>query len=130
MTLGVLSLLLTSAFVAVWFSVGGAKDAMAFEESVLYGDRAEADGLTVKIQSQYGHYLYWNTAYAVGGNQTTDFHFFQNGRNYSDYIVYPGVSFDIDYVPKEDQYTPGTLFMIWSAELRLPESSRYRTRFH
>ena len=41
-------------------------DEVVVTENVLYGDRAEADGVTVELSTHYNYHLFWDTEYVVG----------------------------------------------------------------
>ena len=55
------------------------KDQVVINETVLYGDKRAADGLSLDITVQCNYRLFWNTVYTVGEEPTvsTDFEFHQ-----------------------------------------------------
>jgi len=61
------------------------KDAVTIEETVLYGDRAAAEGITVRNSAHWDYHLFWDTVYTVGGelDYKTDFKFFQEEKRWS-----------------------------------------------
>lgn len=41
-------------------------DSVVITENVLYGDRSEADGVAVELNTHYNYHLFWDTEYVVG----------------------------------------------------------------
>lgn len=76
--------------------VDGGKDAVAIDETVLYGDKSVAEGITLDIRTHCDYRLFWDTRYAVGeGPETsTDFAFSQAEKRPSRTIPYSGIYFD------------------------------------
>lgn len=76
-----LALLSVGAIVVVANGVNANKDTVTHTENAVYGDRAVADGITVRSQSHYDNHLVWDSIYTVGGETETkfDFHY---GRYY------------------------------------------------
>ena len=48
------------------------RDQVVLTEKVVYGDRAEADGLSIQVDSHYRSRLFWNTTLQF--NDTADIH--------------------------------------------------------
>ena len=77
-----LLLLPVAALGAAARSVGGQAEQVALTPTVLYGDPAAAQGLTVQLHSQYQDRLYWDTALRLeGGGSQTVCQFLPDGRS-------------------------------------------------
>ncbi|KPU45626.1 hypothetical protein OXPF_08590 [Oxobacter pfennigii] len=72
------------------------KDKATIEETVLYGDKSVADGITADIRTHCDYRLFWDTRYTVGENPeiSTDFTFSQTKIYTSRTISYHGIYFD------------------------------------
>ncbi|MGI6627655.1 MAG: hypothetical protein ACOX4K_04800 [Bacillota bacterium] len=59
--------------------VDESKDAVSIDETVLYGDKSIAEGITVDLSTHCDYRLFWDTRYKVGENPkaSTDFVFSQ-----------------------------------------------------
>lgn len=74
-------LILLTMFIAGTFTVtaavaGTQRDNIQFQETILYGDSAAADGLQVDYQTHHDYYLNWNTSWTFGRSEPeTDFDF-------------------------------------------------------
>lgn len=77
-----LLVLCVSGMVAAHGAVNDGKDAVTFEETVLYGDRSAADDLIVDLFSVCNGHLFWNTMYDMGNPTApqTDFHFSETSK--------------------------------------------------
>ncbi len=94
--LTILLLVLAAGFfydAADWVAQG--KDAVAIEETVLYGDKAAAEGLVVDSFVQCDYRLFWHTRYQVGAVPAcdTDFRFSQTEDRSSSEYPYRGIYF-------------------------------------
>ena len=49
-----------------------ARDRVELTETVLYGDRAAAEGVAVRTRNTYDHYLFWDTVCALGEELAVD----------------------------------------------------------
>lgn len=76
----VLLLILTAgiAIGASW-QVNGTADDVEVSETVLYGDKSAAEGISLTFHATWGNHLFWNTEYQVGDMASvhTDYHFSQ-----------------------------------------------------
>ena len=63
--------------------VDESKDAVVLDETVLYGDKSAAEGLSVNIRVHCNNRLFWDTTYTAGKEPGihTDFHFSQAEQN-------------------------------------------------
>lgn len=71
-----------AALLLVVLSVGGvcfaasgvyeAHDQVVLTETVVYGDRAAANGLTVRLDDMYGRHLFWDTTCTMGTRMQTE----------------------------------------------------------
>ncbi|MCF0121344.1 MAG: hypothetical protein HUJ65_06870, partial [Oscillospiraceae bacterium] len=57
----VLLLLLCGVTVYAFCAVMGPKEKVSYEESVFYGDRSAADGVTISLKTNYNHNLFWDS---------------------------------------------------------------------
>ena len=77
----VLALLLVLGITGTCFahtSVNAARDQVSFTETVVYGDRAAADGLRIETGANYDSHLHWDSAttFTADSHTTqTDYHF-------------------------------------------------------
>jgi len=76
--------------------INGRKDAVAIEETVLYGDRTAAEGITVLNRTHNDYHLFWDTSYTVENELKvhTDFLFSQEEKR-EDYN--PGPNLSVSY---------------------------------
>lgn len=68
-------LLLILSVGGVCFAASGvyeAHDQVVLTETVVYGDRAAANGLTVRLDDMYGRHLFWDTTYAIDTQTRTE----------------------------------------------------------
>ena len=75
-----------------------AHDRVALTETVVYGDRAAADGLTVVRRTGYNDHLLWDTVCTLDAGQTTetDYAFSASGVNETGPATYNGVYLQTD----------------------------------
>ena len=81
-----------------WVSQG--REAITVEETVLYGDRSAAEGITVMNRTHCGFHMFWNTSYTVGEALAvkTEYEFHQNqlyeaAERRSDVQVYSNINY-------------------------------------
>lgn len=53
-------------------TVDSSKDAVAIEESVLYGDKSVVEGIAIDLSAQCNNLLFWNTRYIIGEEPLID----------------------------------------------------------
>ncbi|MDF3001071.1 MAG: hypothetical protein K0Q48_1190 [Bacillota bacterium] len=68
----VLLALSTGIFHYAFGFVSEGKDAISVKETVLYGDRCAAEGVTVMNQTHYGYHMFWNTTYRMGSDLSVE----------------------------------------------------------
>ncbi len=73
--------------------VDAARDAVTLDETVLYGDKAALEGLSLRVRTQCGSHLFWDTAYLPGAEPEigTTFAFSQRRRPEEQRYRYNGV---------------------------------------
>ena len=108
-----LLLLPVAALGAAARSVGGQAEQVVLTPTVLYGDPAAAQGLTVQLHSQYQDRLYWDTTYTVGtpGQAWTDVQFHSSGLGWADQGDRPLIWVGLDdrlTIPPGDPRLKGT----------------------
>ena len=93
-----LSLLSVAAFCMIGASVSEEKANVTIRETVVYGDKSYADGITVLTRAHYDDHLFWNTSYTIGDvpKISTDYEFhyspyYENGER-----RYRGLMLDAD----------------------------------
>jgi len=76
--------------------VDAEKAAVSIEETVIYGDKSVAQGISLKIRTHCNYRLFWDTHYTVGESPeiSTDFSFSQAEQMPSRNIPYAGIYFD------------------------------------
>ncbi len=76
--------------------VGEGKTAVSIDETVVYGDKSAAEGISLDIRTHCDYRLFWGTRYTVGESpQTgTDFRFSQAEQRPRRNIPYAGIYFD------------------------------------
>ena len=76
--------------------VNKAQDAVTIDETVLYGDKAAAEGLRIDCNTHCDSHLFWNTAYTVGEKPVieTVFDFSQARRSAAYVREYRGLMID------------------------------------
>lgn len=69
------------------------KERVAINETVLYGDKAAAEGITIDCSAYCANHLFWDTHYTVGEEPVThtDFTFSQAEKRQSNNYPYPGI---------------------------------------
>ncbi len=74
-----LLILAVGSFSYIHASVDRSKDAITIDETVLYGDKAFAEGIVINLSTQCNNRLFWDTRYTVGEEPqiTTAFTFSQ-----------------------------------------------------
>lgn len=71
---------------AVHADVNEVKDQVVITEKVLYGDKAAAEGLTIRAEATMGNYLHWDTDYTIGAQPVTKTEFvFAEEKRWGDY---------------------------------------------
>ncbi len=61
-----IAVLLTSALISAACFVGASARDIRIKETVVFGDRAAADGIEIESRAYYKHHLFWETRYTVG----------------------------------------------------------------
>lgn len=76
--------------------VDAEKAAVSIEETVIYGDKSAAQGLSLDIRTHCNYRLFWDTHFTLGESPTisTDFSFSQAEQRPSRNIPYAGIYFD------------------------------------
>ncbi len=79
--------------------VNSGKDKVSFEETVLFGDKIYANGVTFTMETNYARKLNWKTDYTIGFTPEckTDYKFstdalYPQDREYSGIYISPGIS--------------------------------------
>lgn len=71
---------------AVHADVNEVRDQVVITEKVLYGDKAAAEGLTIRAEARLDKYLHWNTDYTIGAQPVTETEFvFAKEERWGDY---------------------------------------------
>ena len=71
---------------AVHADVNGVKDQVVITEKILYGDKAAAEGLTIRAEATMDSHLHWNTDYTIGAEPVTKTEFvFAKEDRWGDY---------------------------------------------
>ena len=76
------------------------KDQVHFKETVLYGDKAVVDGVTVEMKKEYSSNLFWDSTYVIGATpkEETDYRFYAWDYNENRYNFSGSMDFIIDCV--------------------------------
>ncbi len=76
------------------------KEAVSVKETVLFGERAAAEGLTVERLFGYDEHLFWHTVYHAGeaASYETDFSFYASEHYESSPVGYQGFFIE-EYIP-------------------------------
>jgi hypothetical protein len=90
-------LISAGTFVVAYDEVDRGKDAVALQETVLFGDKSEAEGIVIDCNTTLNYYLFWNTRFIVGETPDihTDFTFFRIQRQEDWPETVGGVQFDV-----------------------------------
>ena len=77
-----LLILASASFGYIHASVDKSKDAVTIDETVLYGDKSIAEGITVDLNTHCDYRLFWDTRYIIGEKpeMSTNFTFSQAQR--------------------------------------------------
>lgn len=82
------------------------RDQVTITETVLEGDKTEAEGLTVVTRNQMGNHLFWDTTYQVGEEPLceTEYSFYQSKYEEVEDYVYQGMNMYeyLSYEPPSD----------------------------
>jgi len=78
--------------------VNGQKDDVTIRESVVYGDKSAAEGITIVNQTHMRHHLFWETTYHVGEKTLceTDYTYVPRGKEIEQKYVYYGIDVQDD----------------------------------
>ena len=76
------------------------KDQVNFKETVLYGDKAVVDGVTVEMKNEYSSNLFWDSTYVIGATpkEETDYRFYAWDYNENRYNFSGSMDFIIDCI--------------------------------
>ena len=112
-----LAVLSAAVFYSVQELVSREKEAVTVDETVLYGDRKAAEGITVTNRIHCDYHMFWDTAYTVGKalSVTTDYQYSQAEQHGeqtrpSDMQIYSNLNFGmsgtIDFDRQEENDMP------------------------
>lgn len=93
-----LAVLSLGSFWGIGDAVSREKENVTLRETVLYGDRSYAEGVSVLAEAHYDRHLFWSTSYRVGENAAaaTDYRFYPVEHYESGEPNYQGVILDTD----------------------------------
>ena len=81
----VLLILGAACFISALHLVDGQREGIVITENTLYGDPAAAEGLKLRVTSQWQNYLVWDTVYNVqSGEAESDFSFYPYEKNWQE----------------------------------------------
>lgn len=80
-------------FAAAHGTVNQYKEYVTWEETTLYGDKSEVEGVSVRTMNHYSQRLLWETEGTLGGelNPKTEFTFSNNSFSFPSEITYEGL---------------------------------------
>lgn len=89
-------LVCSAGFAVAHGSVNQYKDQITWEETTLYGDKAEVEGVTVHTMNHYDRHLLWETEGSLGGvlDPKTQFSFHNDSISSESEITYKGLYMD------------------------------------